>query len=91
MPKLKKAAKKQVKEKTQARVEPLRSEEKIARLLGILAIQNVKWKPGQAYLLRSAGFGNSEIAEMLDVSSSGASDLIYKYNKGKNNDTGDQS
>jgi hypothetical protein len=89
MAKSKKVANKQVQEKVPTQTEPLRSEEKIARLLGIIAIQNMKWKPAQASLLRAAGFINPEIAEMLDTSASGVSDLIYKAKKGKKNDTDD--
>ena len=89
MPKAKKAAGKLGQERNTNRTEPLRSEEKIARLLGLLATQNIKWKPAQATMLRGAGFTNAEMAEMFDISDNAVSVLLYTAKKGKKNDGDD--
>jgi len=67
------------------RMELLPPEEKIARMLGILATQNVKAKMDQVVLLRAGGFTNAEIGEMLDISENSVSVFIYdaKQKKGK--------
>jgi DNA-directed RNA polymerase specialized sigma24 family protein len=82
----KKAAKK-APSRVQVRTEPLRSEEKIARLLAILALQNFKGRPEQAAMLRTAGFTHTEIGEMLDTNEQGVSSLLYqaKQKRGKMN------
>jgi DNA-directed RNA polymerase specialized sigma24 family protein len=69
----------------QAKPEPVRSEEKIARMLGIIAIQSVKGKVDQAALLRSGGFSHGEIADILGVSENSVSVFLYqaKQKKGK--------
>jgi DNA-directed RNA polymerase specialized sigma24 family protein len=41
--------------------------EKIARLLGILLVKDLKKRTDQVPLLRSAGFGVSEVADMLGI------------------------
>ena len=43
------------------------AEEKIARLLGLLLVKDIKKKTDQVPLLRSAGFEVSEVAEMLGI------------------------
>jgi DNA-directed RNA polymerase specialized sigma24 family protein len=47
-------------------------------MLGIIALQTVKGRPEQAWMLRTGGFSNAEIAEMLDTSDNGVSVLLYK-------------
>jgi DNA-directed RNA polymerase specialized sigma24 family protein len=86
MPKIKKAASKAAAPRT----EPLAAEEKIARMLGILAVQNVRGKVEQVVLLRSGGFSIPEIAEMLDLPQNTVSVRLYtakqKGQKGRAND-----
>ena len=65
------------------RLEPVRSEEKIARILGILAIQNLKSRTEQATLLRAGGFSRAEIADILDTSENGVSVLLYQAKQKK--------
>jgi len=43
------------------------AEDKIARLLGMLLIKDLKKKTDQVPLLRSAGFEVSEVADMLGI------------------------
>jgi hypothetical protein len=43
------------------------AENKIARLLGLLLVKDIKKKTDQVPLLRSAGFGVSEVADMLGM------------------------
>ena len=47
--------------------EPVSSEEKIARLLGLLLIKDMENKVDQVTLLRSAGFEVSDVASMLGM------------------------
>jgi DNA-directed RNA polymerase specialized sigma24 family protein len=55
------------KPKNTANREPVSAYEKIARLLGMLAIRNVEALTERVTLLRSAGFQVSEVAEMLGI------------------------
>ena len=48
--------------------EPVSSEEKIARLLGLLLVKEMESKTEQVTLLRSVGFAVSEVATMLGIS-----------------------
>ena len=48
--------------------EPVSSEEKIARLLGIIVIKGIESRGDQATLLRSVGFEVAEVASMLGMS-----------------------
>jgi DNA-directed RNA polymerase specialized sigma24 family protein len=48
--------------------EPVSSEEKIARLLGMIVIKEIESKGDQATLLRSVGFDVAEVAAMLGMS-----------------------
>ena len=48
--------------------EPVSSEEKIARLLGLIAIKDLEQKTEQVTLLRAVGFEVSEVASMLGMS-----------------------
>jgi hypothetical protein len=43
------------------------ADEKIARLLGMLLVKDIKKKTDQVPLLRTAGFEVSEVAEMLGM------------------------
>jgi DNA-directed RNA polymerase specialized sigma24 family protein len=43
------------------------ADEKIARLLGMLLVKDIKKKTDQVPLLRTAGFEVSEVAEMLGI------------------------
>jgi DNA-directed RNA polymerase specialized sigma24 family protein len=43
------------------------ADEKIARLLGMLLVKDIKKKTDQVPLLRSAGFEVSEVADMLGM------------------------
>jgi DNA-directed RNA polymerase specialized sigma24 family protein len=47
--------------------EPVSSHEKIARLLGILAVKGIGQKTEQVTLLRSVGFDVPEVAAMLGI------------------------
>jgi hypothetical protein len=88
VPKAKKQANKSA-AKSSVRQEPLRSEEKIARLLGLIAIQSIRSKPEQVTLLRGAGFTIPEMMEMLDLpDSNSVSVLLYqaKIRKAKRTD-----
>ena len=71
--------------------EIVRPEEKIARMLGILAIQSVKNQSERVQMLRAGGFMHSEIADMLGISENGVSVYLYqaKRRKGKSTDVSD--
>jgi DNA-directed RNA polymerase specialized sigma24 family protein len=43
------------------------AEEKIARLLGLMVVKDIEKKTDQVPLLRRAGFGVSEVADMLGM------------------------
>ena len=43
------------------------ADEKIARLLGLLLVKDIKKKTDQVPLLRRVGFGVSEVANMLNM------------------------
>lgn len=51
----------------QKTTEPISSEEKIARLLGLLLIKDMENKVDQVTLLRSAGFEVLDVAAMLGM------------------------
>lgn len=57
------------------------SEEKIARLLGILLTQKMEQKTDQALLLKAAGFQNAEIGELLGMSDNHVSVTLYQAKK----------
>ncbi len=48
--------------------EEVSSEEKIARLLGLLTVKDLEQKTEQVALLRAVGFQVSEVASMLGMS-----------------------
>lgn len=79
MPKLKKAqGGKAVASSAVSRSEAVRPEEKIARMLAILALQHIKGRSEQATMLRIGGFSHNEIAQMLDTSEQAVSSLLYQ-------------
>lgn len=59
----------------------LSAHDKIARMLGILAAQNLKGKHEQVSMLRSAGFEIGEVAEMLNISSNVVSVFAHEAKK----------
>ncbi len=54
-------------EKAVKKSEPISSEEKIARLLGLYFVKDMEQKTDQAAHLRSVGFEVSEVATMLRI------------------------
>lgn len=59
----------------------LSSEEKIARVLGLMFVKDIEQKPEQVVCLRSIGFGISEIASMLGITENNASVAAYRGRK----------
>jgi DNA-binding NarL/FixJ family response regulator len=53
--------------KTSALTEPLSAHDKIARLLGILAVKDKTESAEQVLVLQGAGFETAEIASMLGI------------------------
>lgn len=47
--------------------EPVSADEKIARLLGVLATKDIEQLPDRVTLLRGVGFGVPEVASMLGM------------------------
>jgi hypothetical protein len=58
-----------------ATTETLSAEDKIARILGILAVKDVADSVDKVVMLQGAGFGSGEISSMLDITRN-AIDLI---------------
>jgi hypothetical protein len=58
-------------------------EVRIARLLGLLLIRDVKEKGEQVLLLKAAGFEVSEIADMLGISANHVSVVAYASRRKK--------
>lgn len=58
-----------------AAIETLSAEDKIARILGILAVKDVPDSADKVVMLQGAGFGSPEISSMLDITRN-AIDLI---------------
>ncbi|MGA8429802.1 MAG: hypothetical protein WB729_08280 [Candidatus Sulfotelmatobacter sp.] len=58
-----------------AAIETLTAEDKIARILGILAVKDVADSADKVVMLQGAGFGSGEISSMLDITRN-AIDLI---------------
>jgi hypothetical protein len=54
------------------------SYDKIARLLGLLAIKELKQQSEKIALLRAAGFEPSEVSTMLGISNNQVSVVMYK-------------
>lgn len=52
---------------TKSQLSRVSADEKIARLLGLLLVRDVKMKTDKVPLLRSAGFEVSEVANMLGI------------------------
>jgi len=57
---------------------PATSEEKIARLLGLLLVKDVHNNQDKVRLLRTAGFEVAEVADMLNMTPTRVSDADYK-------------
>lgn len=58
---------KQKRAKSLALVEPISAHDKIARLLGILAVKDKTESADQVVILQGAGFETAEIASMLGI------------------------
>jgi DNA-directed RNA polymerase specialized sigma24 family protein len=58
---------KNVIKKAKRQPEPVSSEEKIARLLGLLVIKDLEQKTEQVALLRAVGFEVSDVSSMLNM------------------------
>lgn len=63
--------------------EPVSSEEKIARLLGFLAIKDIEQKSDQVLLLRAAGFLSSEVATLLHTTENSIAIIEHRARKKK--------
>lgn len=63
--------------------EPLSSQDKIARLVGLFLIKDIEQKIDQVTLLRSAGFQVSEVAAMLGISEKHVTVATHKGRKKK--------
>lgn len=82
---------KNVANSSKAKDEVFRSEEKIARMLGMLAVQSVKNHSERVLLLKAGGFTHKEIADMLGITENGVSVFLYqaKQKRGKKTDVPD--
>lgn len=58
-------------------------EEKIARLVGLIAIKGLENQDAQVALLRTAGFQNPVVAEMLGISENHVAVAWYKSRRRK--------
>jgi hypothetical protein len=65
-----------------ANPQPTSAEDRLARLIGLFVVREIKEKQDQISLLLRAGFENTDVAEMLDVSLNYVSVAIYR-NKAK--------
>jgi DNA-directed RNA polymerase specialized sigma24 family protein len=61
--------------------ESVSSEEKIARLLGLLLVKDMESKTDQATLLRSVGFEVSDVASMLGMTENHVNVASHKGRK----------
>lgn len=70
---------------TQSESEPsetsISSEEKIARLLGLLLIKDTKKQEDQVVQLMRAGFRGNDVAEMLGISRNQVSVITYNLRR----------
>lgn len=71
--------------KNETEVGTLTAHDKIARLLGILAVRDIDQKPEQIALLRSVGFEPVEVAAMVGVTPNYLDVLSYRQRKKKTN------
>jgi hypothetical protein len=77
------AAKRKAGKKSSTPTEPVSAEEKIARLLGILAVKDVTEPPQQVAMLQSAGFDVSEVASLLGITENNVNVINYRKRKKK--------
>jgi DNA-directed RNA polymerase specialized sigma24 family protein len=69
--------------KTSEAVEPVSAQDKIARMLGILAVKDKTEPADQVVLLQGAGFEKAEIASMLGISENNVSVINYRLRNKK--------
>ena len=65
--------------------EPLSAHDKIARLLGILAVKDKTDPVERVVVLQGAGFGTTEIASMLGTTRNAIDLINYRRRKKKSN------
>ena len=63
--------------------EPLSAHDKIARLLGILAVKDKTEPSEQVIILQGAGFQQAEIASMLGITENNISVINYRLRNQK--------
>jgi DNA-directed RNA polymerase specialized sigma24 family protein len=64
-------------------MEPLSAHDKIARLLGLLAVKDKPEPAEQVVLLQGAGFQQAEIASMLGITENNISVINYRLRNQK--------
>jgi inorganic pyrophosphatase len=64
-------------------VEPLSAHDKIARLLGILAVKDKTDSADKVVMLQGAGFGAAEISAMLDITRNAVDQINFRRRKNK--------
>lgn len=69
--------------KTSEAAEPVSAQDKIARMLGILAVRDKAEPADQVVLLQGAGFEKAEIASMLGISENNVSVINYRLRNKK--------
>jgi DNA-directed RNA polymerase specialized sigma24 family protein len=69
--------------KTSGAAEPVSAQDKIARMLGILAVRDKTEAADQVVLLQGAGFEQAEIASMLGISENNVSVINYRLRNKK--------
>ena len=66
-----------------AATETLSAHDKIARLLGIIAVKNVSDSADKVVMLQGAGFGSAEISSMLDITRNAIDLINFKRRRAK--------
>lgn len=66
-----------------AAAEPLSAHDKIARLLGILAVKDVSDSADKVVMLQGAGFVSAEISSMLDITRNAIDLINFKRRRAK--------
>lgn len=69
--------------KTSEAGEPVSAQDKIARMLGILAVKDKTEPADQVVLLQGAGFEKAEIASMLGISENNVNVINYRLRNKK--------
>jgi DNA-directed RNA polymerase specialized sigma24 family protein len=69
--------------KTSGAAGPVSAQDKIARMLGILAVKDKAEPADQVVLLQGAGFEKAEIASMLGISENNVSVINYRLRNKK--------